>query len=80
MKRVRINSNTDAMLEVQHVDQRDVLMQKRPNNQKAKPTWVRLRQIDCGPKETEVGEKISALGKRVATQMLEEDSNRDEEA
>ena len=77
---VRISSNTDAMLEVQHVDQRDVPMQNGPNNQKAKPTWVRLRRMDCEPKETEAGEKISALGKRVATQMLEEDSNRDDEA
>ena len=77
---VRINSNTDAMLEVQHVDQRDVPMQNGPNNQKAKPTWVRLRRMDCEPKETEASEKISALGKRVATQMLEEDSNKDDEA
>ena len=36
--------------------------------------------MDYGPKETKASEKISALGKRMATQMLDEDSNRDNEA
>nr|POE60892.1 uncharacterized protein CFP56_31317 [Quercus suber] len=77
---VNMISNIDGRLEVHQVDQKDVSMQNGPINQKAKPTWVRLRCMDCGPKETKASEKISSLGKRVATQMLEEDSNRDDEA
>ena len=64
---VNLISNMDAMLDVQRVDQRDVPMQNGPLIQKAKPTWVRLRRMDCGPKESEASGKTSALGKRVAT-------------
>ena len=73
-------ANMNAMLEVQQGDQRDVPMQTGPINQKAKPTWVRLRRMDCGPKETEDSEKIKTLGKRVATQMWDEGSNKDHKA
>ena len=44
---VKTNLNSEAILEVQHVDQKDASMQNKPNNQKAKPTWVRLRHMDC---------------------------------
>lgn len=76
---IKINSNKEAMLEVKQVDQGDETMQNGPNNQKAKPTWVRLCHMDCGPKEIKAGEKKITLGKRVATQMLDENSNRNGE-
>ena len=72
-------ANINAMLEVQQEDQRIVAMQTGPINQKAKPTWVRLRRMDCGLKETEGSEQMRILGKRVATQW-DEGSNRDHEA
>lgn len=77
---VKIKLNSTAIKEIQQVDQGDVSMQNGPNNQKSKPTWVRLRRMDCGPKEIEFGEKISVLGKRMATQLLEKDSLKDDEA
>ena len=77
---VNLISNMDAMLDVQRVDQRDVPMQNGPLIQKAKPTWVRLCRMDCGPKESEASGETSALGKRVAMQMLDEYRNKDDEA
>ena len=72
-------ANLNAMLEAQQQDQINVAMQTGPLNQKAKPTWVRLRRMECGPKETEGSEQMQSLGKRMATQW-DEGSNRDHEA
>lgn len=76
---VQFNVNTEAIMKVQQVDQGNVSIQNGSNNQKSKPTWVRLRRMDCGPKEAEVGEKISVLGKRMTKNLLEENSTRDVE-
>lgn len=76
---VHFNVNQEAIMKVQQVDQGNVSIQNGPNNQKSKPTWVRLRRMDCGPKEAEVGEKISVLGKRMTKNLLEENNTRDVE-
>ena len=64
---VKSSANTEGTLESSHANHVDTPMQNGPTNQKPKPSWVRLRCMDCGPKEIEKAGTYIPLGKRVAT-------------